>query len=540
MPATGTGRKPHTSIWLLSLVLLPVLIYLLMLFRYPLMRAYEGLRFPYQLDAEEGFLVNQAFLLSQGKSIYQPIQESPYLVGTYAPIYPGLNAIALRLSPPSSHYLLSGRMISLLSWAGILGLMFILVYQKTRNVLLALLAPLLFTITYDLYEWLPYYRVDLLAIFFSLFGLTLIALTNTKLGRILAICAFVLAVYTKQSQLAAPLSCCLFLLLQDYRRGLRFIGNLLAPIVLIFILLIAFTRGEYYNHTVLYNANIFDFFQLKAMLKHLVRFNGALLATGGLICLYALASIIVPLLGRTRILPSSEPDGGPEDTPIGAINVLKRLDPITIYFLVSVLSLIGLAKQGAATNYLLEPHIAISLFLCIRLGDFITRAASQAAAPGRLMMYVLLVALLYTHAINLHQKRPILFYPHNPDLTDMKKASVVLNTVQEHPGDVLSEFPIFNIMAGKQVLFHPFIMSQLAREGKWNQAPFVRDIREQRFDLVITTQNIMNPQQFFSRYTPEMLEALRRFYQPCFPEHKALDFGRGTLYYLYIPGEKAE
>jgi hypothetical protein len=276
------------------------------------------------------------------------------------------------------------------------------------------------------------------------------------------------------------------------------------------------------------------------MLKHLVRFNCALLAAGGVICLYALGSIIVPLLRRTKDLSSVQPDGAPDEIPKGVIDILKRLDLITVYFLVSVLSLIGLAKQGAATNYLLEPHIAISLFLCIRLGNFITRAASQAAAPGRLMMYVLLIALLYTHAINLHQKQPILFYPHNPDLTDMKKASVVLNAVREQPGDVLSEFPIFNIMAGKQVLFHPFIMSQLAREGKWNQAPFVRDIRAQRFDVVITTQDIMNPQQFFSRYTPEMLEALRRFYQPYYSEHKALDFGRGTLYYLYIPGEKAE
>lgn len=535
MPFNATGRSSLLPIWLLSLILVPVVIYLLLLVRYPVVRAYEGLRFPYQLDAEEGFLLNQALLLSKGQSIYQPIQESPYLVGTYAPVYPGLNALALKIFPPTSDYMLSGRIISLLSWVGICGLMFLLVYQKTRNLLLALLSPLLFTITYDLYEWLPYYRVDLLAIFFSLLGLTLIALMNNTLGRILAICSFVLAVYTKQSQLAAPLSCCIFLLLQDYRRGLRFVYSLLAPIALIFILLSASTGGEYYKHTVLYNANIFDFLQLKAMLKHLARFNWSLLVAGGIICVYGLGRAIASRRHETKNVSG----GQPVDTRIRISDTIKRLDLITIYFLVSLLSLIGLAKQGAATNYLLEPHIAISLFLCIRLGDFLRRTDRQAASPIRLVVGALLIALLYIHMANLHMKRYILFYPHNPDMTDIEKTSIVENAVREQQGDVLSEFPIFNIMADKPVLFHPFIMSQLAREGKWNQTPFVRDIREQRFDLVITTQDIANLDQVFERYTPEMLDALRDLYQPYYPGHKALDFGRGTPYYLYVPRKKA-
>jgi hypothetical protein len=540
MSATGTGPTLQPRVWLLSLVLLPVLIYLLLLARYPLTRAYEGLRFPYQLDAEEGFLVNQALQLSHGKSIYQPIEQPPYLVGTYAPIYPALNAIVLRLHRPSTYFLLSGRLISLLSWIVIVVLMFILVYEKTRNVFLSLLSPLLVTITYDLYEWLPYYRVDLLAICLCLIGLTLIALTATKLGKVLAICALVLAVFTKQSQLAAPISCCIFLLLQDYKVGLRFVGGLLAPIALIFILLNIVTGGEYYKHTVLYNANIFDFFQLKVMLKHLVRFNRALLVAAGIICLYGIGNVIASRLHSTQRLSTAQPDSEQNHAPLRIIALLKQLDLITIYFLVSLLSLIGLAKQGAATNYLLEPHIAISLFVCTRLGILMTGIASRAASPLRLAVVLLITALLYAHALNLHVKRHILFFPHNPDSSDMQKASAVLDAVRDQRGDVLSEFPIFNIMAGKPVLFHGFIMSQLAREGKWNQTPFLRTIHEQRFDLVITTQDITNPDQVFERYTPEILKTLRHFYEPYYPYNIALDFGRGTPYYLYVPRKKVE
>ena len=66
---------------------------------------YHGIRvavFPYDLDNGEAYLLNQADRIARGQSPYQPIEEPPYLIANYPPLYPALLALPVKLSDRKS------------------------------------------------------------------------------------------------------------------------------------------------------------------------------------------------------------------------------------------------------------------------------------------------------------------------------------------------------------------------------------------------------------------------------------------------------
>ena len=65
--------------------------------------AAAGLAYPYQLDYGEGAMLEQAKLISQGRSIYKGMEGYPYAFSNYPPLVQTLAAIlipALRVECP--------------------------------------------------------------------------------------------------------------------------------------------------------------------------------------------------------------------------------------------------------------------------------------------------------------------------------------------------------------------------------------------------------------------------------------------------------
>ena len=126
--------------------------------------------------------------------------------------------------------------------------------------------------------------------------------------------------------------------------------------------------------------------------------------------------------------------------------------------------------------------------------------------------------------------KQLILSPHNPDSTDMTKARQVVRIVNEHPGDIISEYPIFNIMCDRPILFQPFIMSTLARQDLWDVSLIVGDIERKKFALVITTNDILE-ETFFFRWHPRIVESFRKSYQL----FQRIERGRGINYFIYTP-----
>ncbi|MFH0794076.1 MAG: hypothetical protein V2A74_08600 [bacterium] len=581
-PLTPTVSPPRRRSYF-SLMLLPtLLIYVFLLTNsHYWARLKWGMIYPWQLDGEEGFLLNQALELRDLHSIYQPIRQEPYLVGNYPPIYQALNALFVSRETPT---LLVGRFINFLSAFGIAFLLFFNTYRLSRRVILSVLAPLLFLASYEVHNWVPFFRVDILAIFFSVVGLTFfLDLENAKARR-WATAFMLLGIYTKQTALLVPAACFLFLLFHRPRLAPRFVLVFAAWALGIFTLLTLLTRGEYYLHTIKYNENLYSWWQMKVWLRHLFRFYPYYILALMVLLLYRMLALLSPSLWPSwkeskpeasvlaefyetlnagenadaqpkstqedseKTGESSSPSVAPEQGAVAGVKAEAasssceetpasphhfRLDLVTCYFLVAVASLLTLGKEGAAPNYILEPLVAFSLFLTVTLHRLLELSEQRRVASlYGVTIFPLLGVILFVQAIWLVDQRGALFSSRVPGVSDMDKADAVSTAVEHSKGEIIAEEPIFLLENHRRVLFQPFIMSQLAKEGRWDQKPFVEDLARGRFSLIITTQDIRQDGYFF-RWTPEMVQAIRDAYEL----DRALERGGGTLYYIYRPKE---
>jgi hypothetical protein len=524
--ASDPFREPHLTplspdrfVRALPIALLPALFGLLLVCLIPMERAALALGYPYQMDREEGYILGDAMAMNRGESIYQPIIEPPFIVGNYGPVYPALMAPLLSLTGPS---LLPGRLIVLLSAIVILAALAMLVIRARQFIMPAALAVVLFASSWDVSEWLPFVRVDFTAMAFGLGGM--VALVWMKRGgwAVAGLC-FALSVLTKQTMLAAPMAALIGLLwCGRWRDGILMTAAALVPWTCVTVAFQISTGGEYLRHTVVYNANVFHWGDLLTWLKHLMKFN--------LWKMFAAAVAIVVLL-LAYLFPSQR-EG---DKPTEASSRLA-IPMCVSYLILSAISALGIAKVGSAPNYLLELQAGFSLVIALALGEILAglRHAWTTKTGG-----VAVVALVSLHwiAIALWPAETFEdgtsiaktgFYNRTPGEQALELATRVRMRVADAPAaPVLCEEPIFQILERRPLWFEPFIMTQLAKEGHWDETPFVEMLRNGHFALLILNQDIRNEDQYFPAFSPAMRAAIREAY----------DFERviGGRYWVFVP-----
>jgi hypothetical protein len=483
-----------------------------------------GLSYRYQIDAEEGFILDQALTLARGGSIYRPLDHAPFLVGNYTPLFPWIYGLlnGPRANPESLP--LGRKLVQSSTLLAALGLLLI-AGGRTRRLLPALLAPLVFLVSYETVHWSAFVRVDLPALALTLAGLACFLSIRRERGVVAAALLFVAAFFTRQTSVLAPLACLIALALHDRRRLIRFALTLAVAGGLAFLALQWASGGEFFRHVVTYNRNRMDWTALGLVLRHEVFFFYRWLmaaAVAGMLYLALRGKQAAPE-ARFRELPHTR-------------------HATAIYAALGLASLVSLAKVGSAPNYVLEPLAAGGLWLAETLGRLTDAAgAGGASAPGtgrrsRAPALAALAAaglLTAVHAIHLLRLAPILFAQPAPSAQDAAQAHRALALVRQTPGDALCEEPIFNLLADKPVLHQPFIMAQLAREGKWDPAPLLAMIHARRCGVILTTEDLRREGDYM-RYTPAMAEAVRAGYQLRATLPLA---GLRRVYYLWFPAD---
>src|SRR5690606_28895275 len=77
----------------------------------------------------------------------------------------------------------------------------------------------------------------------------------------------------------------------------------------------------------------------------------------------------------------------------------------------------------------------------------------------------------------------------HPSRADFEAAQMVLERMRE-ADNPLSELAIYHLQVREDPVIQPFIMSELARQGKWDQQPFVDEIKAGAYDLVIALDDL--------------------------------------------------
>lgn len=473
-----TATDPVMKLWLwiiIGFMLYRVLVYALF--------AADHITYPYDYDAGEGLILSRAWIMAQGGNIYSPINSEPYFVMNYPPLFEGIVALLAKVFGPGNWI---GRLLSVVS----AGLGAVCVYRITRHyaakTLSAAAAGLLLYASSWLTSWSVLSRVDTFGLMCTLAGLAVMSREpahRTTRGVLLGALFFSLALFTRQSLIAAPLACALAYLfpqLDEPQRGRHktvFLATMIfVPAVLLTVMQVV-TRGEFYRHTVLYTMGEFEVGNFVRWIVDYFKMHGATMV---LCAGYVIVRWRAP---RFRV-------------------------PVLFWLLALTVSLTA-GKEGSSINYFLEFWAASCILIGLMLGeleDF--RGGGWRRLAGPVVVGILFVQVLVQHyRTDFNHVRPV-----------YREASERLSTyVREAPGEVLSEYTGYLVINGKTPIYQPFSMTQLAERELWDEDKFIADIERGRFSLIVMTKVGMG----YGRWSQRMIDSVLAHYDmidtlPCY------------------------
>ncbi|MEW6481924.1 MAG: hypothetical protein AB1397_02815 [bacterium] len=406
-------------------------------------------------------------LLYEKKALYTEI-NSFYIANNYPPLYPLLNLI---LVPFLGLGFLSGRLISLFSILLVSTLLFLILKKETKNIYIALIFSFLFLHIDYIYSATALYRVDMAGVFFSFLGFYLF---YKKQKIIFPIIAFLFAIYTKQSNIAALLAVitCIFITERKKNKAINFLILFLILFTIPSFILMFITKGEVFRHLVTYNANVYELERFYIYLDKFIEKNWLFLVF----------------------------------SPIYIIEIIlkkKYKEPIFLYLLFSLLPLFASGKVGSSYHYLFEPTGVLSL--ASGLGFFKIYNSKNKFFYGIIFSILLIYIFTSYHkvikTISLESQVP--------------QDKALLSFISKTEGKILSEEKGtgYILLSGKDIYFYPFIMSQLAREKKWDQEKIINEINNKIFSKVLLNSDLSNPSYLTSeRFTREILSSIRQNY----------------------------
>jgi hypothetical protein len=441
-----------------------------------------GLTYPYQLDYGEGIVLWFARQLAHGQPIYLKPDDVPYASSNYPPVALGLSAA---LMPIFGEGYVGGRLLNFASALLVAALIYRIVHSETRDRRASALAALFFLGSPYIYHWIPLFRVDLVGLAFAFGGVYALwefdrrSLTADRRVSAFYFClftfAFLLALYTKHSLIAAPLAAFLALWQRERRIALAFAFVLGALGGALYLALDVVTRGGFTFGIIESNATVFLPEQLAALLQNFV-------GTFPILLLVALRG----WFARVRA---------------------KRIGVLEWYAVTTFATLALAGRVGAWENYFFEALAIVCVFLGFQLSAFRFQIADTHHA-SRITQSVIPFLFLLQLALMWHDPRIAADLIARDAPANQELARVLART----SGIIISEDMGALVTSGKPVVYYTFQYSSLARSGKWNQQWELDGLREGAFPLVILERGTREDVDHYRRFTREFVSALDRYY----------------------------
>ena len=427
-------------------------------------------RLPFQLDYEEGNILNAAVRVSSGQTAYPDPQAYPNALNPYGPIGYWLAAECVRVAGLSFTL---PRLVALLCGIAIALLLVLLTRRWSGSTLLAVAFGLYFIANGVTRAWMPLLRVDLLAIALSLAGLWLCARSE---GRAWLPCSvtFALALFVKYTALAAPAACVLYLLTRrEFRRASLLAGTLAALCLAGFAWMQAATGGLFFFHMFRTHPDPYTFRRL---------FGIFILVEPSVVALAPM--LLAFFLTRAR-----------------------RNLFVLLYLLCSigVVMMTG-GKAGSFINHFLEPIAACLLAAALGYKSW----AESPRAPRLLPLMPLLAGLvaLYLSDAFTHDARVV---PLN-----VSACPAVYQLVRESPAKfVLSENVGALVLAGREPwVSNPFVLNQLVRHHELPADPLEQMLAQRKFGMIVLTNDPETMQMAGStRWWPRLVRLMDANYR---------------------------
>jgi hypothetical protein len=345
--------------------------------------------------------------------------------------------------------------------------------------------------------WSTQHRVDTLALGLTLLGL--LAFTSGKPS--LAAVLFVLAFFTKQTFVVAPVAAAISLWpcrTRLVRFAAIFLGGVAAGVGAAQWL----TDGWFWWHVVTTNANEPDLPTFAILMGSFMQFNG-------LPVLAALVSLVLPPRPGERVW--------------------------RLYLVGGLLTLPAIAKLGASSNYWLEITAATSVLLSLAACHLSRWSAARLVGPT-LVVGALLVAVPGYQSVAMQAAQDLSerLVPPSPRYLSLVGDSGTapfrvdarfVDYIADQPGDVLTDNSGLAVAAGKRIVYEFQIFQLLQAEGHWDETPILDAVAGHQFALVALMHPLDGPLEG-TRWSVALQAALQAAYAPA---------GSQAGFWLYRP-----
>jgi hypothetical protein len=430
---------------------------------------YVFVRPDFSWDDAEPEILNQAWRLARGESIYRGITDPPFAFAAYPPVYFALTALLLKITGLS---FLPAKLISFLAALSI-GWAFVhLNRQWNKTTHGAIWATFfLFLIPAFLYN-AARSHVQMMAVALSVWSLVFFLRNQWRDTVIISPLLAALAFYTKQTQVALPLAMMVYLAFKNRRRLIPYAATLATAGLLPFLWLQKTTNGYFFYDTVRLADLSYSALQILPIFLH----------HAGPILLFLSLAVLISWR-RFR-------DGAWE--------------PVDCYLgCVLATTLVSLGRIGAHGQYVLELLVVVLLFL-LRTTDLPEIRGREALVSIQLLML-----FSYTPAF-------IFLEEGLWDIPANRAATEIYPLLKGESGPILSQQGSFALFSRGEIYIQLFHFTALSRAGLWDQNRLLKEIDARKFSFVITEFAIEHPlpsEDDRERFTPEMLDALRKNYK---------------------------
>ena len=346
-----------------------------------------------------------------------------------------------------------------------------------------------------LYAWSAYMRVDMLAIMLNVAGISVFIASIRRPALFYASAfAFLLAVFTKQSVISGAIACfATSFLIRPALTWRAFWVSIVVGATAVAVLAVV-TDGEFLRHIFLYNANRFELGRLMRGLYRLFVNSWPMLILVFAAALHIAWMIYAADRPRTINAWQQSLRKRPHGTAMVAL---------LLYLAAGSVVALGLGKYGASLNYVIDWLSAWSIMVGLFFAHVTGVLSKPQAASWRVgpMVGGTVATLLLAWQIYDGRAR----WTTVPSEEKRQVAEHVLQVIKTAPGPVWSEDMVLTMKAGKDVVAEPAIVTELSRQGLWDQGPFLAWLREAKFDFVII-------RSWSDKFTPEMRQAVEAAY----------------------------
>lgn len=496
--------KSSTAQNLTAICLLLLLGLLILNAVYLFENANAALVYPFDLNYGEGIVWQQMRDIVAGHG-YSPLGVYPAIVYHYPPFYHLTTAFTASIF--GLDQLMAGRLVSQTStflMAMLVGLLSaeLIGRSEPRGVRLVCgtIAGLILLSCVPVIAWSSLMRVDMLCGALALAGLALVIRSvNRPFSAICAGILFTLAIYTKQTSVAAPAAGFIVLAYIAPRQAMTLLFTCLILGLVVLIWLSWSTHGGFLEHTLRYNVNRLDLSRgvgvLKQLWQHLFFIGAALV---GLVVANQRLSDVKRTLANTKDRKAFLRD----DRASLATLV------ISTYLIFCTLMMPMMLKSGSDINYLIEWLCAISIFAAFGakpIVAFVLGGEKKTSLALCCLYFVGLpstiwgIARIYGDAYS-EQAR------HKPG--ELEK---IVDLIHRSPKPVISDDMVLLIRAGRPVTWEPAITAELGHAGIYDERKFAAMVRHREFGFFVTRSQ-RGHRPFDDRYNPIVADAMDEAY----------------------------